>query len=195
VRGGRGIVLLALAGWPAPAAAHLVSTGLGPIYDGVGHLLLTPQDLLPLVAMSLLAGLGGKRAARWTLALLPTVWILGGLAGLALPHELDWPWLGPIWALLTGALVSSGRRLRRGLLAAMAGAFALGHGLMNGSAMAAAGLGAKGVLGIGGAVFMLVSVGAALAVTFRRGWTLIAVRVVGSWICAAGLLMVGWLAR
>jgi len=31
--------------------------------------------------------------------------------------------------------------------------------------------------------------------TLRAGWTRIAVRVAGSWIAAAGLLMIGWLAR
>lgn len=26
------------------ALAHLVTTGMGPVYDGIGHLLLTPED-------------------------------------------------------------------------------------------------------------------------------------------------------
>ena len=32
--------------WPWCAEAHLVTTGLGPVYDGLGHLLVTPEDLL-----------------------------------------------------------------------------------------------------------------------------------------------------
>ena len=28
---------------PAPAYAHLVNSGLGPFYDGIGHFALTPE--------------------------------------------------------------------------------------------------------------------------------------------------------
>ena len=35
---------------PSDAAAHLVTTGMGPVYDGIGHLLLTPEDLVALIA-------------------------------------------------------------------------------------------------------------------------------------------------
>ena len=33
----------ALLTWPAAADAHLVTTGLGPFYDGVTHLFLSPN--------------------------------------------------------------------------------------------------------------------------------------------------------
>ena len=35
---------------PGQAQAHLMNTGLGPFYDGVAHLFVTPEDLLPLLA-------------------------------------------------------------------------------------------------------------------------------------------------
>ena len=37
---------LALAGGASSAEAHLVTTGLGPIYDGIGHFFLTPEDVI-----------------------------------------------------------------------------------------------------------------------------------------------------
>ncbi|HEX9166089.1 MAG TPA: hypothetical protein VF862_09270, partial [Gemmatimonadales bacterium] len=46
--------------------------------------------------------------------------------------------------------------------------------------------------GIGATVFVLVALGAALAVTLRDGWRRIAVRVAGSWVAAIGLLLLGW---
>ena len=46
---------VALAAAP-PAHAHLMNTGFGPFYDGLTHLFLTPEDLLPVVALALLAG-------------------------------------------------------------------------------------------------------------------------------------------
>jgi len=43
------------------------STGMGPIYDGLLHFLMSPEDLIPALALALLAGLraphtdGGQR--------------------------------------------------------------------------------------------------------------------------------------
>jgi hydrogenase/urease accessory protein HupE len=45
---------------PSRAAAHLVTTGMGPVYDGIAHLLLTPEDLVPVLAIALYAGLRGR---------------------------------------------------------------------------------------------------------------------------------------
>ena len=47
------------------AHAHLATTGLGPIYDGISHLFLSVDDLLAVLAMALLAGLNGPTSARW----------------------------------------------------------------------------------------------------------------------------------
>ena len=65
------ILLLA----PAYVQAHLVTSGLGPFYDGAMHLALSPDDLLGLFAAALLAGLCGKQAGRWTVAILPIAWL------------------------------------------------------------------------------------------------------------------------
>ena len=49
---------------PDVAAAHLVTTGMGPVYDGIGHLLLTTEDLVPAIAVALYVGLRGKALGR-----------------------------------------------------------------------------------------------------------------------------------
>jgi hypothetical protein len=46
------------------AHAHLMNTGFGPFYDGLTHLFVTPEDLLPVIALALLAGLRGPRFGR-----------------------------------------------------------------------------------------------------------------------------------
>ena len=68
--------------WPSISLAHLVNTGLGPFYDGVSHLAMSPDDLLSALALALLAGLSGARAGRHVLFILPPVWLVGGLFGL-----------------------------------------------------------------------------------------------------------------
>ena len=58
-----GAVFAAAVLWPSPAEAHLVTTGLGPVYDGISHVLMSPDDLVPILAMALLFGLNGPRLA------------------------------------------------------------------------------------------------------------------------------------
>jgi len=44
-------------------------------------------------------------------------------------------------------------------------------------------------------VFVLISLTSAFVVQLQAPWARIAVRVVGSWIVASGLLMLGWAVR
>jgi hydrogenase/urease accessory protein HupE len=190
--------LLAAAGMlllPAGADAHLVNTGLGPFYDGVSHFALTPEDLLPALAMALLAGLRGARAGRLALFALPGAWLAGGFAGLAHPAAVATTALTATSFLLLGGLVAADARLRPGWVVAVAIVLGLVHGYFNGSAMAEARLGILGLAGIVSALFVIAALAAALVVALRAPWTRIAVRVAGSWIAAAGLLLLGWSLR
>ncbi|HXX32400.1 MAG TPA: HupE/UreJ family protein [Myxococcaceae bacterium] len=177
---------------PATAHAHLVTTGLGPLYDGIGHLLLSPDDLVPVVAMALLAGLSGKAASRWALFVLPLAWVVGGLAGDRLHGPLPRGTPAGVSFLVLGILVATGRRLPPALVAVLAAALGLVHGWLNGVTLAVAGRDALGLAGIAVAAFVLVALMAAAVVSLRPPWTRIAVRVAGSWIAATGLLLLGW---
>jgi hypothetical protein len=79
---------LAAACAPLPAAAHLPTSGLGPAYDGVLHLLLSPEDLIPLIALALLCAQRGAPFARRVLWVVPLAWFAGGVTGMfaAAPH-------------------------------------------------------------------------------------------------------------
>jgi len=180
---------------PTAAHAHLVNTGLGPFYDGVTHFLLTPEDLLPALALALLAGLRGAHAGRLALFALPGAWLVGGLLGLAFPIAGLPPALTTVSFVALGGLVAADARLSPTWLAAIATAVGLVHGGYNGAAMAQANLGALGLVGIAATLFATVALAAALVVALRAPWTRIAVRVAGSWIAATGLLMVGWTLR
>jgi hypothetical protein len=41
---------------PVRAESHLSGIRLGPVYDGIFHLLLSPEDLIPVIGLALLAG-------------------------------------------------------------------------------------------------------------------------------------------
>jgi len=180
---------------PSLAHAHLVNTGLGPFYDGVSHFTLTPEDLLPALALSLFAGQRGVRAGRLTLLALPLAWLTGGLAGLALPTSFDSPLLATASFLALGGLVAAEARLQPAWVTGLAVVVGLLHGYLNGSAMAQAKLGALGLVGIVATLFVVVALAAALVVAIRAPWGRIAVRVAGSWIVASGRLLLGWSLR
>lgn len=177
-----------------PARAHLVDTGLGPIYDGIAHFALTPEDLLPALALAVLAGLRGADAARRVVFVLPLAWLLG--AGLASALPGTWPAV-PAWGplLLLGALLTLDRPLPTGVLSAIALALGLLLGAANGQAMAQAGAGLRGVIGVVAALFVTGTLVGAAAVAWQGGWLRLMWRVAGSWLAASGLLLLGWSAR
>ncbi len=185
---------LGVAGCPLTVDAHLVTTGLGPVYDGLLHFALTPEDLVPALALALLAGLRGATHGRRALFVLPAAWFLGGILGLA-AHGGVTPFLTSISFVLLGGLVAADARLPIGATTVLAALLGLFHGYLNGTAMAQPRLGALGLLGVVAAVFTLVALAASLVVPLRAAWARVVVRVAGSWIAAVGLLLLGWALR
>ena len=179
---------------PARAEAHLVTTGLGPVYDGIGHLLASPDDLIPVAALALYAGLRGPKPGRRALFLLPPAWLAGGLCGLVVRGAPSFP-VSALSFLALGALIASDLPLPAWAVALLAVALGLAHGFMNGVAFAAAGAGVRPLLGIAATLFAVVALIAAAVITLEHPWKRIAVRVAGSWIAATGLLLLGWSLR
>ena len=177
---------------PAPSHAHLMNTGLGPFYDGVSHFTLTPEDLLPALALALLAGQRGSRTGRLALFALSLAWLAGGLAGLTFPTNRSATALTTVSFLALGGLVAADARLRPEWVTGLALVLGILHGYLNGAAMSQAKLGALGLVGIVTALFVAVTLVAALVVALRAPWARVAVRVAGSWIAAIGLLLLGW---
>lgn len=189
------LVAIAVTMCPAPAHAHLNSTGMGPIYDGVMHFVMSPEDLVPALALALFAGLRGARYGREALFVLPGAWLLGGLLGLMVSAMNGNAVLSAIWFLLLGGLLAANTKLSLRATTVLAALVGLHHGCLNGSGMGPAASAAAVLLGLVFAVFVLVALAAAFVVRLRTDWARIAVRVTGSWIAASGLLLLGWAAR
>jgi hydrogenase/urease accessory protein HupE len=180
---------------PTTARAHLNSTGMGPIYDGVLHLVLSPEDMVPVLGLALLAGLRGAPQARRALFVLPAAWLLGGIAGVTASATEGSPFVSAAWFLLLGGLIAADARLPQAAIVALAALLGLTRGWLNGSGMGEIGGAAVALVGLTTTVFVLVALGSALVVSIQANWARIAVRVAGSWIAASGLLLLGWATR
>ncbi len=176
---------------PVPAQAHLVNTGLGPFYDGITHFLVSPETMLAVLALGLLAGVNGPGCGRAALFGGLFAWCVGSLGGLVL-H-----WSPPfivclLVPLLLGVIVAVQSRVPRGVIVLVSVLTGSLTGLASGDALGDA---QQGVLGVSGTViplFVLLSIVTGIAVGARQEWARTVVRVAGSWIAAMSLLMIGW---
>lgn len=198
------LLALGVAWLPGSAMAHLVSTGLGPFYDGVGHFFISLGELLPLLALGLLAGLHGVRGARRTVVMLPLVWwasaLVGAVAGMMLTDRVEWL-LPAVLSLWLGVLVALDRQLPECLLTALIIAIGVLCGFVAGNGLAQQAHVGQLLLGSALAQFVVISLLAAGVVALTRsaraalGWQRLIVRIAGSWLAAAGLLSTGWALR
>jgi urease accessory protein len=189
-------VTLAATLFAAPSAhAHLMNTGLGPFSDGLMHLVVTPEDLLPVIALALLAGLRGPRFGRAVLFALPVAWLVGSAAGWLLVPPITLPVAETIVTIGLGVLLATDRPLPLIWVAGLAVLLGLLHGLLNGSELPKTSSSGQISAGVAIALFIAVSLSAGQAASTRVPWTRVAVRVAGSWITAIGLLMLGWAVR
>lgn len=179
--------------YPLGASAHLITTGMGPVYDGIGHLLLTPEDLVPAMAVALYVGLRGKAPGRRALFFFPLAWLTGGFVGLMVTNTPIFP-LPMLSFLLLGALIAADLHLPDNIISVLVIAIGIIHGFYNGIVMEG-GAGVSGLLGITATLFVLVAIASAFVISLKAAWTRVAVRVTGSWIAAVGLLMLGWLVK
>jgi hydrogenase/urease accessory protein HupE len=195
VRKAAGVIAALCALIPAQAHAHLVQTGFGAFYDGLAHVALTPADLLVVIAIALLAGQRGTQAARWTLFALPIACLAGSALGARMPTDASLPLLTTLTFGVAGALVAIDVKLRAAAISAFAIVAGLLHGYVNGATLVPGGARVLALAGAVTAVFCLFAILSAQITVLHVGWTRIAVRVAGSWIAAAGVLMIGWLMR
>lgn len=196
----RNILRWSVSGWMmiavgCPAEAHLVNSGLGPFYDGISHLLLSPEDIISVLGVALLAGLAGKAASRSGLFALTAAWLIGGIAA-----SLGSAGVPPAIAtfptfLFVGALIASDRRLPPLSVGSIAASVGVWHGWLNGLGIAQSGQERLSLVGTVSTIFVVVSIAAAGVTASKSPIARIGFRVAGSWMAAIGLLMLGWNVR
>ena len=111
------------------------------------------------------------------------------------PSTTSVDWVNGFVFLVAGALVALDCKLPSTIvitLAAIIGGF---DGYSIGAGLTRTPSAALMLTGMLGAVIVVVTLVAGVVVTLKAFWMRVAVRVMGSWIAATGLLMIGWSLR
>ncbi|GLR84606.1 HupE/UreJ family protein [Bradyrhizobium iriomotense] len=176
------------------AEAHIVAARLGDFYMGAMHPLTDLQDVVLWTATGMLAGTLGAKG-RWLILVFPLgllVWLPFGSALGAASTQLA----GAAMMLAIGMLLAAAAQVPTLLLCALAFAVAMIRGAANAADLRpetdrllfAAGLACVGY----GAITLTM----ALTAVFKRpnsdsatSWRAIALRALGGWVAAIGLMM------
>jgi urease accessory protein len=175
---------------PLPTFAHPMP-GVGDFYAGMLHPVITIETVLPLVALSLLAGQQRRETAIHLLAAFPASLIAGAL--LATLGSAP-SYLGVLQLVLTagvGLLVALARHVPSWLLVVLGTALGVSVGWANAAEAFGQVSRFRFVAGLAVVGLLLLVYGNGLVRNLKREWTQIAVRVVGSWIAAVSILVLG----
>lgn len=177
-----------------PAQAHSLGPGAGDFFNGLAHPFLDPLQLLPLVALGIGCAQRGLGRAQPVLLGLPLVLLIAAtvtaLTNIALPATV----LAGTVAAILGLLVASGLMLPDFVFWAIAAFLAVALAGLAGVELEAQPALNPVVYFGGGALgaFLLLSYSLYAAdrlLAVRAGWLTVALRVVGSWIAAAALML------
>jgi len=192
----RGLPVALLLAVPATAGAHTVISGVGDYFSGVLHPFTTPAHLLLLLGLGLMLGQHAPLGLKTPLAVfLPLSALALALTTTGLVKTVYPPVL-IILALLAGALVALARRPPPLAIRGLFGVAALALGL-DSAADNATGWGiVKTLLGTWTGLIILLADTAYYSSRFTRWqWQRVGLRVAGSWITAAALMILAFALR
>ena len=152
----------------------------------------SPADLAVVVVLTLLAAMRGPRHGRWLLVLLPVAWLMGGLAGLQFPITANLSLATGVSLLVAGALVAADRNLPLPVVSTLAAVIGGFHGFLTGSILALTPSAWLELTATLVPLLLIATLVGGIVLSIRAFWARIVVRVIGSWIAATGLLMIGW---
>ncbi len=191
----RALFLCAL---PAPAVAHELTTQYGPLLGPALHVFTEIDHLAAFAAVGLLVGQRGSAISRRNVLLAFMAALMIGMslpfafAGMRAFDSVERE-LSAISSLVIGGLVAAAIRLPTAVIATAAAALGSVHGLANGLAIAGSLAPLASVLGAGAAALAVAACAVSISLGLRGGFSQgpTAARVLGSWIAALALMLLG----
>jgi urease accessory protein len=173
---------------PTVADAHPIK-GVGDFYAGMLHPLTALDFLLPWIALALFAGQQGRRAALLTLGIFPLALISGAVLALVVPLPAWVPEFNLVMIPVLGLAVALALSFPKTVFVLLVTVVGLLHGLANGSEITATMSPWRFIPGLAAVALLVLAYGIGLVRSLEKPWTRIAVRVAGSWIAAAGIMV------
>ncbi|MFY9744559.1 MAG: HupE/UreJ family protein [Candidatus Sulfotelmatobacter sp.] len=175
---------------PLPAFAHPMQ-GVGDFYAGMLHPIVSLETALPLVAISLLAGQQRRETAIRLLTAFPAALLVGALLAARADAPSKLILVELILTAALGILVAFARHLPNWLVLAPGIGIGLCAGWSNASEAFGQVSAIRFVAGLVVIGLLLLVYGNGLVRNLKVEWAQIAVRVVGSWIAAVSILVLG----
>ena len=174
-------------------ALHLVNARFGDFYGGVFHLLSTVQYMLPLIALALWMGQQSINQARWSFLCFLLAICFGAFIGTYFNENAAYEIIAIALIVLIGIPVTLKWRASFAIIITASALTGLFLGIANGSAWVNGMLRinfASGII-IMASLILLFTTAVVLSLTAK--WHELAVRVMGSWIAAIGILHVPYI--
>jgi urease accessory protein len=183
-----GLALLILLCLPTVVAAHPMK-GVGDFYSGMLHPLTALEFLLSWVALAMFAGQQGRKTALLTLAIFPSALVLGASLGTVVPAPAWLPAMNLVLIPILGLAVVLAISFPTPATVILVAIVGLLHGLANGAEITAPVSPWRFIPGLATIAVLVLAYGIGLVRSLHKPWTRIAVRVAGSWIAAAGMMV------
>lgn len=189
------LALLALLALPAPAWAHELISRYGAFLGPAFHIFSEIDHLAAFAVVGLLAGQNTARVRTAGLAAFAAVLLLAMLAAQGLADAKAFDAVERLLSagsmLVIGVLVAIGWRLQVWQIVLAAGSVGVVHGMANGLAIAASPQLGLSILGAVLAACLIAALAAVLSTALQGPRARIAIRVLGSWVAALGLMLIG----
>lgn len=182
------MALLAVLLLPAIAAAHPIK-GVGDFYAGMLHPLTALDFVLPWIALALFAGQQGRKSALLVLGTFPASILLGAVLAIASPQPA---WLSAANLAIIpvlGLAVALAFSCPVPLMFVFSAAVGFLQGFANGAEITGAISPWRFIPGLTTVAILVIAYGIGMVRSLEKPWTRVAVRVVGSWIAAIGIMV------
>lgn len=194
----RWLLVMAFALVGTRAEAHAVFSPSGPFVGGVKHFFISLDDGLLVLALGIVAALTETKAANRLFLLLPGSWLAAGAIGAVV--RVPCPGsekISAVTLLLAGLWAAFNPKASAKVVLVFAASMGIIHGYFNGSALGPDTIRATAsqLLGITVSCLLVALYPSTLLDLCKQSWARIVARVVGSWIAATGLLLLGWSLR
>jgi urease accessory protein len=183
-----GLALLILLCLPVAVAAHPIK-GVGDFYSGMLHPLTALEFLLSWIALALFAGQQGRKTALLALAIFPSALVLGAVLGTVVASPAWLPAMNLVLIPILGLAVVLAISFPTPATVILIALVGLLHGLANGAEITAPVSPWRFIPGLATIAVFVLAYGIGLVRSIKKPWTRIAVRVAGSWITAAGIMV------